>query len=397
MSVNISLNNVLNQGGNHKFSSNSKVNTMDKSTFIKMIAMMMSDKTATNLSSQSSNIETNLNIDELLAGSNAMDSMGLNNANKVETNKEEKLEEEKLENLLGDQNFFNFIFHDIMNSQSQADSIIDTISPNHYQDTLARSFHNLSYKSSEEQYVAINNEPENNAEMLNVDAGKNLDVVFKENSSGNFLADKLIAEIQDHRDKLINEIDFQVEMMTTNKPLVEGQNKIINVSDESTQLKSQVLSQVKDKIIFMAEEGTVKGNTIKNVTMELHPVNLGKVDIKMTFENNQVTVEIKALNEETQKIISSNVDELANILGKSSEAVNIVVKSPDYRNEHQLLNYNHNSNQNNEQNFNQNDQSNGHGRQNNNYYNDDETNNQNNEDDSIFSQLINLRSIKLNA
>ena len=134
----------------------------------------------------------------------------------------------------------------------------------------------------------------------------------------------------------------------------------------------------------MAEEGKEAGSSIKHVTMELNPSNLGKVDIKMTFEDNKVTVEIKALNEETQSIISSNIDELAKILSKSSETVNIVFKSNESRYEPQVYNYN----QGNEQNLNQDDPNYEQGRQKNYYYNPDESN-KDKEEDSIFSQLIN--------
>ncbi|MDF2616869.1 MAG: Flagellar hook-length control protein FliK, partial [Sedimentibacter sp.] len=65
----------------------------------------------------------------------------------------------------------------------------------------------------------------------------------------------------------------------------------------------------------------------KEVTMELKPENLGKVNIKMFYEGNKLTVEIKALNEETSKLLMSNSQELAKLLNKTADSnVNVVLK-----------------------------------------------------------------------
>jgi len=47
-----------------------------------------------------------------------------------------------------------------------------------------------------------------------------------------------------------------------------------------------VLAQVEDKIVMMAKDGT------QQVTMELFPENLGKVNIKMSIEAEKMIVEI---------------------------------------------------------------------------------------------------------
>ncbi|MGD9568629.1 MAG: flagellar hook-length control protein FliK [Sedimentibacter sp.] len=210
-------------------------------------------------------------------------------------------------------------------------------------------------------------------------------------------AEKLIVEIEGNKNKLKSEINFNVEMLSPKEPIIQGENAIITVSDESSNINSQVLAQVKDKIVFMVDEGKGEGN-IKQVTMELQPHNLGKVDIKMTFEDNKITVEVKALNEETQKILSTNAKELANILSKTTESsINVVVKNYESHFEHNPLNnqsYEQRNYENYEQRNNENyNQDNGHSRQRN-YYT-DENKKEDKEDDSIFSQLINLRNIKL--
>lgn len=201
--------------------------------------------------------------------------------------------------------------------------------------------------------------------------------------------EKLIAEIEGSRNKK-NIIDFNVESILR-EPLINGENKIVTVSDESSLIKPQVLSQIKDKIVFMAEEGSVSGNKVKQVTMELQPHNLGKVDIKIIFEDNKITVEIKALNEETQKILSSSAGELTKTLGKTTDSpINVVVKNFESHYEQQSINYNHTNAQRYNDDYNHQD---GHSRQRNYYNNHD--NNKDSDDDSLFSEIINLRNLKL--
>lgn len=411
MNVNTNVNNMMNQMPNNMFPVNNQPVAMDKS-FINMLAKM-SGKSDAQMIAQPIQGSANLNIMEILTGNNLMDPMPLDNINAFGTENEEKADTEKMpDNFMEMENIYNFGTPVIMNNDYQKSlpnnehiynsnsSImsnqlnVDTVNYDYSRGNVA-----FDFKTSEGQLI-VNNNNGSKTEHLNILNNLNVEVEAEKNlevpkAHVNLSAEKLISEIEGHRDKLKNEIDSQVGMLVKNRPLIDEQNKIINISDESTELKPQIMSQVKDTIVFMAKEGPEPGSTIRNVTMELHPVHLGKVEIKMTYEDNKVTVEIKALNEETQKIIASNADELANILGKSSEAVNIVVKSADSRYEHQLYNYHNNNDSNgNEQNLNQDEQNNGHGRQKNNYYyNDDDKI----EDDDTFSQLINLRNVKLNV
>ena len=386
MNVNMDVNNIMNQVPNNMFPVNNQV-VADKNSFINMLAKMSGEPAVQS---------KNLNIMEILAGSSLLGPKNLTNTNDIETISEEKPELEKeLKGLMELQNIYNFGSPIVINTPFQADRLMDTTNNDYFQGEVA-----FNFKPSEgQQTTDINNflSKTEKSDILNVEVESdgNLKALSKESSNLNISAEKLITEIEGHRDKLKKGIDFQAEMLTTNKTLVEGQNKIINISDESTALKPQIMSQVKDTIVFMTKEGPEPGTNVRNVTMELHPVSLGKVEIKMTYENNKVTVEIKALNEETQNIIASKVDELASMLGKSSESVNIIVKSADSRYEHQLYNYhNNNDGKGNEQSLNQDEQNNGHGRHKNNYYYNEEDSN---EDDDTFSQLINLRNIKLNV
>ncbi len=165
---------------------------------------------------------------------------------------------------------------------------------------------------------------------------------------------------------------------------IDLKNKIITISDGSTEIKSQVLSQVKDKIIIMTENSQ-DSNGIKTITMELRPQSLGKVDIKMSYENNKLTVEIKASNEETQKILSSNTDELKELLNKTSKTdVKIIVKPYEPKNQN-ILNYQ--DNRQGSENFYQDNEQNNQGRQRNKYYYDNDIKTK---EEDVFSELIDL-------
>lgn len=394
--MNVNLNNIQSMPQN--IISSNKSFCKDKSAFNNMLAMMMGDKSTAqetlNPSEADNSNYLDMNILELLAGNNinfgALSDISADNKviyDYISSDKKTETHEDKVkvtEELTEMMNPFNFSMPNVIMPQEMPMSEVNS-------DILASEF---VYSMTPNNYLKTSQDKQNisntKTEIFNSDKGV-IPVVKEDDAS----AEKLIPEVEGQRDTLKNKIDAQAEVFTAHSPLTENQNIIININDESSQIKSQVLSQVKDKIVFMAEEGPEPGSTIKHVTMELHPASLGKVDIKMTFENNKVTVEIKALNEETQKIISSGVDELAKILGKSSENINILVKSNDSALEHQLYNYNQTGKMN-EQVY-EDGENNEQGRHKNHYYYEDNKDNKDDEDDSVFSQLINLRSIKLNA
>lgn len=182
-------------------------------------------------------------------------------------------------------------------------------------------------------------------------------------------AEKLITHIENSRSKLKNEIDLNANLAEKNK-LMFSDNKVIQVSDESSYIKSSAISQIKDKIELMVNERT---NGTKEVTMELQPEKLGKVNIKMFFEGNKLTVEIKALNEETSKLLMSNSQELAKVLNKAVDSnVNVIVKHDETAYGQNPLDYDQNQNKN---------------QQKNNYtYS---GNDHDDDDDDIFSQIMN--------
>lgn len=260
--------------------------------------------------------------------------------------------------VLSDNLVFN-VDYDVFKNQYHSKSIENIKSPQENQETdLITSQPNVAVKLT----------PDGNLEI-------NKDIIDNEKQ-----------QIEVQSGKLKNE---HTEISMIDSTLVK--NKIITVSDESTEIKSQVLSQVKDKIIIIAEKGH-EVDSIKTITMQLQPQNLGKVDIKLIYENNKLIVEIKALYEETQKILSSNTGKLHDLLSKSSKSdVEIIMKPYEFELKQQPIHQN--SAQGYEQNFYQNnDQNHGQqGRQRNKYYHD---NIKRNEED-IFSELIDLSNLKI--
>jgi hypothetical protein len=218
-------------------------------------------------------------------------------------------------------------------------------------------------KSDSMQSLKMQEQQNPAQEKISLDAPQT--EVIKEIST---YAEKLITQIENNRNKFKEEIDINAGMAQKSK-LMFSENKIIEVSDESSYIKSSAISQIKDKIELMINERT---NGTKEVTMELKPENLGKVNIKMFYEGNKLTVEIKALNEETSKLLMSNSQELTKLLNKTVDTnVNVVVKHESTYGQNPL-DYNHDQGQN---------------QQKNNYTYSGK--NQDDNEDDMFSQIMN--------
>jgi len=110
-----------------------------------------------------------------------------------------------------------------------------------------------------------------------------------------------------------NDIDINKISVENEKILFQNGNKIIEVSDKSSEINPSVVSQIEDKIIFMAKDNEGNEGT-QQITLELFPKSLGKVNIKMSLEAKNLTVEIVAFNEKAKNILLSNTDELTKCL-----------------------------------------------------------------------------------
>nr|WP_312577374.1 flagellar hook-length control protein FliK [Sedimentibacter sp.] len=185
-------------------------------------------------------------------------------------------------------------------------------------------------------------------------------------------------EWKENKDDVKPNIEFS-SILENKTPIFNENNKIIEISDESTKIKDAVLSQVEDKIIFMAKE---KEGT-QQVTMELNPKNLGKVNVKMSVEPEKITVEIMALDQKTSSILVSNTQELTKALQNNFNNGNVTVTVTE-----NVLNQYNQSNMSHSQQHSQREQS----------RNNQVINNTNNADDgNLITEMINLRNFRLNT
>ncbi|WP_312700047.1 flagellar hook-length control protein FliK [Sedimentibacter sp.] len=390
MNVSMDLNNILNQVQNNINIDKTSLAT-GNDTFLAMLNSMMAENNLNQLSGSTynGNTETDNGFMKLLAG-NGTDYLNLAGMNNTDINEimgnvdifasvdtEKSDHEYSIESSYMMQNYLNLIAPQIAGITGNTDSAAD-----------------VSMLSDLNKLQGINHNMYQNNPYNNVNAG-NSDIKSSDMDEGQVRnekavlspqAEKLISEIEARRNKLKSDINSNAEMLNfnSNKNIVPEGNKVIQLSDESTQIRSQVVEQVRDNIVMLTEIDTADGSTAKQVTMELYPRELGKVDIKMTMVDNKMTVEIKALNEETQKILASGADDLLKSLSKTAESISIVFKSNNPVQE-QIVNYYDKEIQANE--FNHDDQNldQDNKRRNEYYYDEDNKNS----DDDTFSELMN--------
>ena len=421
MNVNTNMNNIPVNQVLSKTAANNQQISMDKNDFLKMLKMMMAENQ--NPSQLAPTEDTMLNPDILLlmAGNNLVNKNIADTSGQAvkcgrESEAEKKPAADKAQaDLYGMADMFNpAVNSNIMNLLTAGETIVPGISG-------GGTTYSMPESADYNPYIGLFNT--NQFQNIRQTAGLKMQNVSKEitgdscqsvgletqnpseeqNKTGtavrNFSSEKLISLIDGNRNRLKNEIDSKANLlMANNKAVAEEQNHIITVSDEASEIRSQILSQITDKIVIMAKKPDSEGS-IKYVTMELQPHGLGKVDIKMAFEDNKLKVEIKALNEETQKILQSNVKDLADILNKVSKTlVDIIVKDNNYnRYESHVVSNDHNNQQQEQHNYNRenqdNDEARQQGRNKEGYFYQKENSDKDEKD--VFSQMINLNDIKL--
>lgn len=382
MNAGVSLNNIpTTKAVNSIMKSGQVISVNNSAAFLKKMMSFYENSNKTVPSSTSEEADK-LNIMDLVTGSNIFNFADINNMN-IESNKEIKsLNEAKvdedtdlsrtIDNFIIMMNYFNPVNENVTLEKSSLES-------NLLRESESQSLLNLKINNHLKLDNTLHMTEKTEASKLIKNEGIQQEGVHVE---------EMIVDIDRNKDKAADKVNFSAELLASNEPIVQGESKVVILTDESSQLKSQVLSQVKDKIIFMAEEGSSSGR-IKQVTMELQPHNLGKVNVKMIFEDNKVTVEITALKEETQKILSSNAGELAKTLNKNMDSsINVVVKNHESHESHPLNYYQDNSQTYNEEYG----QHKGNRQQRSYYYSGD---NKDSDEESLFSELINLRNIKL--
>ena len=412
VNTNMNMNNVLVTPAVPGGAINDQQISVNKNDFLKMLNMLMTENQ--NMSQPVSPEDTMLNslnpgILMLMAGNNKVNrdikdatyraEDVVNNINNPETTK--KSASDKMQaDLYG----MAYVVNPVTDSNNLNSLIAGiNITPDVYSENLAYSIPEYTYLKPYAE-LQNTNQFQNTKQPDSENIQKATVLETKEAAESqikgdtdvhNFSAEKLISQIEGNRNRLKNEIDFKANLLTAGNRAVGEQS--ITVSDEASELRPQIISQIADKIVLMAEEKPGAEGQIKYVTMELQPHDLGKVEIKMTFEGDKLTVEIKALNKETQKLLQSNAKELTDILNKGAKtAVDVIVKDNYNRYENHVVNNNHNNQHQEQHNYNQNH---GEARQQErnkdgySYHREDS----HKDEEGIFSQMINLRNIKLST
>lgn len=392
MNVNMDVNNILNMVQSNL--NTAKGSSTGNEKFLAMLNSMMTENNLNDLygSMGSGNTTINNGLMELLTG-NGTDYLNMSEMNNADINQVitdagifPSDSEKDTDNIIASsymmQNYFNLIAPQLMGMSENADT-----------DSHATSgLNNLQAlnQSMNENGVLKNGTLENSdMKQPGMDAGQ----IKNEKAVLSPQAEKLISEIEAKRSKLRGSINSNAEMLNfvSNKTPAPESNTIIQLSDESTQIRSQVVEQVKENIVMLTDVSKADGSTSQQVIMELYPRELGKVDIKMTMIDNKMTVEIKALNEETQKILASGADDLLKSLNKTAESISIVFKSVNSSQE-QVVNYYDKENQYGELNHDDQNLDQDNKRRNEYFYEEDSKKS----NDDTFSELINSRSTIVN-
>lgn len=98
---------------------------------------------------------------------------------------------------------------------------------------------------------------------------------------------------------------------------------IVSVSDASSQIKKPILHQVTDQVLMNYHQNK------KEFQMELYPENLGKVSVKLSMQNNVLTVAISSENSKTQSLLLSHAGHIQSVLQDSmNQNVQVIDSQP---------------------------------------------------------------------
>lgn len=389
--MDVSLNNIQLRGASKEITDVQAIN-INKGNFLKLMLLVNQNQNQQKASTQEAN-NTELNLMDIINGKDiaskgCLSNMLLDNNEDVELTltKEDNKKLDTMENFIAMFNLVNFNNQKIVNLFKQQDFSVEG------------AFIKADDINRIDSNIITENKTSTSKSMAEINK---LDII--QNNNNTKFNGKIIEELANSVEKFTqfkeakssddksyeSKLYEKINLSSVIAPNLEAQeNTIITITDESTRLSSQVINQVKDKITFMAGKDQVTGDDFKQVTMQLQPNNLGKVNIKMTFKNNKITVEVEALNKETQKILSANIKELARSLEKTTDSsISVVVKDLEFKSQSTIFNHYAQKYDENDENYDEQKR-----QHKNKYYYEKATDE---EEDINFSDLINLTNIKL--
>ena len=136
------------------------------------------------------------------------------------------------------------------------------------------------------------------------------------------------AGLNNTSEKDIDKPDIDKSIYYNNTPKVNdvynNGNIVIKVSDDAVKTQKPAFNQVAEKIIVNYKIGKPQ------FEMELFPENLGKVSVKLTNQNGEMTVEILADNPKTQDLLLANSGEIKTIIQSAAkQPVRILQETQD--------------------------------------------------------------------
>ena len=218
----------------------------------------------------------------------------------------------------GDSNGYSIVGKKIYQQLPIINETVNNLSVNNLSDKNNRTFQQgytlRNDLVTDKSYDKIDEIQSNVSNKITPLVENSIDNEKKLETTGSSLSKEILStklnENKNNNDKTNMDMDLSSNILENKTPIFTENNKIIEISDESSKIKDTILAQVEDKIIFMAKEK----EGIQQVTMELNPKNLGKVNVKMSVEPEKITVEIMALDQKTSSILMSNAQELTRSL-----------------------------------------------------------------------------------
>lgn len=102
---------------------------------------------------------------------------------------------------------------------------------------------------------------------------------------------------------------------------------LVKISDSSAQLDAKPISSPQEQLVSSIKQNLVEGKT--EYEMQLTPLNLGKITVKLTSENGVLSVEFHAENPKTQSLLNASASEIRELLQGSQTSTTQVV-SPNH-------------------------------------------------------------------
>lgn len=152
--------------------------------------------------------------------------------------------------------------------------------------------------------------------------------------------DNVIASSEKKDDQILNKVLSSNDSKSeTNFNLNGFTNNINKVEVKGTAANENLLSLNKETLAsdIIKDVKYMQVNDIKNLTVKVNPKELGEIEIKLTFQNDQMKLDISSNNAKTVQMLNKNLDELnssinMNNISVQNFSVNIFNSNSDQHN-----------------------------------------------------------------